>query len=136
MTPSSIYPRSSARWPTPGLAYLHIVFADPDQRLFRELRKDWPGTLIANPVLPVDQIPADGGRHAGERLLAAGADLVAFGRPFLANPDLVERMRIGAPVNPLRDLHLYLGGETGYTDYPVLAAVVHQPEALELAGAR
>ena len=55
--------------------------------------------------------------------------------PFLANPDLVERIRTGAPVNPLRDLHLYLGGETGYTDYPVLAAVVHQPEALELAGA-
>ncbi len=69
-------------------------------------------------MLPVDQIPADGGRHEGERLLAAGADLVAFGRPFLANPDLVERMRIGAPVNPLRDMHLYLGGETGYTDYP------------------
>jgi N-ethylmaleimide reductase len=42
--------------------------------------------------------------------------------------------RIGAPVNPLRDLHLYTCGETGYTDYPVLAAMVHQPEAFELAG--
>lgn len=91
------------------------------------------GPLIANPVLPADQIPADGGRHEGEQLLAAGADLVAFGRPFLANPDLVERMRIGAPVNPVRDMHLYLGGETGYTEYPALA-VVHQPEAFEPAG--
>jgi N-ethylmaleimide reductase len=98
------------------------------------MRKDWPGTLIANPVLPVDQIPADGGRHAGERLLTAGADLVALGRPFLANPDLDDRIPIGAPANPVRDLDLYMGGETGYTDYPVLAAMVHQPEALELAG--
>ena len=131
-----IYPALVGALAGAGLAYLHVVFADPDQRLFRELRKDWPGTLIANPVLPAGQIPADGGRHAGERLLAAGADLIALGRPFLANPDLVERIRTGAPVNPLRDLHLYLGGETGYTDYPALAAVVHQPEALELTGAR
>ena len=130
----SIYPALIGALADAGLAYLHIVFADPDQRLFREIRTAWPGTLIANPVLPADQIPADGGRHKGERLLAAGADLVAFGRPFLANPDLVERMRVGAPVNPLRDMNLYRGGETGYTDYPVLAAVAHRPEALELAG--
>jgi N-ethylmaleimide reductase len=129
-----IYPALIGALADAGLAYLHIVFADPDQHLFREIRAAWPGPLIANPVLPVDQIPADGGRHEGERLLAAGADLVAFGRPFLANPDLVERMRAGAPVNPLRDLNLYLGGETGYTDYPVLAAVAHRPEASELAG--
>lgn len=104
-----------------GLAYLHLVFADPDQPLFQRIRRSWAGTLIANPVLPRDQIPADGGRHEGERLLAAGADLVALGRPFLANPDLVERLRLGAPLNPVRDRYLmYVGGETGYTDYPAL----------------
>ena len=128
----SIYPALVGALADAGLAYVHIVFADPGQRLFGGLRAAWPGTLIANPVLPVEQIPADGGRHAGERLLAAGADLVALGRPFLANPDLVERIRIGAPVNPLRDMNLYMGGETGYTDYPVLGAVVRRPEAFEL----
>ncbi|MER5311607.1 alkene reductase [Streptomyces sp. NPDC002773] len=105
-----------------GLAYLHIVFADPDAPLFNTLRKAWPGTIVANPALPwPGPLPADGGRAAGERLLAAGADLIALGRAFLANPDLVTRIRTGAPLNPIRDAHLmYVGGETGYTDYPTL----------------
>ncbi|MFI8518863.1 alkene reductase [Streptomyces sp. NPDC085481] len=105
-----------------GLAYLHVVFADPDQPLFQDIRKAWPGTLIANPVLGWGgPLPADGGRGAGERLLAAGADLVSLGRAFLANPDLVERLRVGAPLNAVREQYLmYTGGETGYTDYPRL----------------
>ncbi|MGW4895833.1 alkene reductase [Kitasatospora sp. NPDC004240] len=105
-----------------GPAYLHIVFADPDQPLFHALREAWPRTLIANPALPwPGPLPADGGRGAGERLLAAGADLIALGRSFLANPDLVTRLRTGAPLNPIREAHLmYVGGETGYTDYPSL----------------
>ncbi|WP_418960131.1 alkene reductase [Streptomyces tritici] len=107
-----------------GLAYLHVVFADPDQPLFQEIRRAWPGTLIANPVLGWGRpLPADGGRLAGERLLAAGADLIALGRPFLANPDLVDRLRLGAPINQVRDEGLmYTGGESGYTDYPTLPA--------------
>ena len=54
---------------------------------------------------------------------SAGADLVALGRPFfLANPDPVERLRGGAPLNQVRDRYLmYGGGETGYTDYPTLS---------------
>ncbi|QES42384.1 alkene reductase [Streptomyces venezuelae] len=106
-----------------GLAYLHVVFADPENPLFRRIRADWPGTLIANPVLGWGgPLPADGGRRAGERLLAAGADLVSLGRAFLANPDLVERMRVGAPLNAVRDKGLmYEGGAAGYTDYPALS---------------
>ncbi|MET8689826.1 alkene reductase [Streptomyces sp. NPDC004732] len=105
------------------LAYLHVVFADPDSDLFRQLRASWPGTLIANPVLGWGgPLPADGGRGAGERLLAARADLVSLGRAFLANPDLVERMRLGAPLNSPRDKGLmYEGGAAGYTDYPTLS---------------
>ncbi|MFD7206143.1 alkene reductase [Streptomyces sp. NPDC059893] len=104
-----------------GLAYLHVAFADPAQPLFARLRELWTGTLIANPVLPADQIPADGGREAAERLLAAGADLIALGRPFLANPDLVQRIRTGAPINAVRAKYaMYTGGPTGYTDYPAL----------------
>ncbi|MEV7025240.1 alkene reductase [Kitasatospora sp. NPDC093558] len=106
-----------------GLAYLHVVFADPEDAVFQELRKTWPGILIANPVLGWGQpLPADGGRAAAERLLAAGADLISFGRGFLANPDLVERLRTGAPLNPLRDGLMYTGGAEGYLDYPTLAA--------------
>lgn len=50
----------------------------------------------------------------------AGADLVAFGRPFIANPDLVERLRTGAPLNAPEVATFYGGGEKGYTDYPTL----------------
>ena len=50
------------------------------------------------------------------------ADLVAFGRLFISNPDLVRRLREGAPLNPLRTDKLYGGGAEGYTDYPTLAA--------------
>ncbi|MEU8676940.1 alkene reductase [Streptomyces sp. NPDC048560] len=107
-----------------GLAYVHLGYADPDHPVFQQIRKDWPGTLIANPVLPADRIPDDGGIRHGERLLAAGADLIALGRPFLANPDLIHRMRTGAPMNQVRDAYLmYVGGETGYTDYPALPVV-------------
>lgn len=53
--------------------------------------------------------------------LAQGADLVAFGRPFIANPDLVQRLRSGAPWNAVEKATLYGGGAKGYTDYPELA---------------
>ncbi|MEK1941178.1 MAG: alkene reductase, partial [Pseudomonas sp.] len=49
------------------------------------------------------------------------ADLFAFGRPFISNPDLVERLKAGAPLAPLNPSKLYGGGAEGYTDYPTLA---------------
>jgi len=61
--------------------------------------------------------------HASaERSLASGlADAIVFGRLFIANPDLVERFRLGAALNPLNMSGLYGGGAAGYTDYPTLA---------------
>ncbi|MFG1941765.1 alkene reductase [Nonomuraea sp. NPDC048826] len=116
-----VYPALVGALADKGLAYLHVVFADPAQPLFHRIRGGWPAALIANPALPwPTPFPADGGRHAGERLLGAGADLISLGRAFLANPDLVERFRRGAPLNPVRVEHWYGGGEVGYTDYPVL----------------
>ena len=55
------------------------------------------------------------------RCAAGRADLIAFGRPFIANPDLVERLRASAPLNALDKDTLYGGGAKGYTDYPALA---------------
>ena len=53
--------------------------------------------------------------------LADGADLVAFGRPFIANPDLGARLKQGGPFNTLDRATLYGGGDAGYLDYPTLA---------------
>jgi len=52
--------------------------------------------------------------------LAEGADLVAFGRPFIANPDLGARLKQGGPFNTVDRATLYGGGEAGYLDYPTL----------------
>ena len=60
---------------------------------------------------------------AAETALSAGqADLIAFARPFLANPDLVHRMRIDAALNPVDMATFYTPGSKGYIDYPALAA--------------
>ena len=56
-----------------------------------------------------------------EKAVDDGADLVAFGRPFIANPDLVRRLREDAPLNTPDQATFYGGGVKGYTDYPALA---------------
>ncbi|TAM40789.1 MAG: alkene reductase [Burkholderiaceae bacterium] len=61
-------------------------------------------------------------KSLAEQSLAGGADLVAFGKLFIANPDLVRRLRQGAPLSE-PDRHTFYGGDaTGYTDYPALAS--------------
>ncbi|NMM81847.1 alkene reductase [Acidovorax sp. SRB_14] len=55
-----------------------------------------------------------------EAAVESGVDIVAFGRPFIANPDLVERLQRGAPMNPPDRATFYGGGAEGYTDYPTL----------------
>ncbi|MGH8822650.1 MAG: alkene reductase [Rhodoferax sp.] len=61
-------------------------------------------------------------RSLAEQSLADGADLVAFGKLFIANPDLVQRLRRGAPFNEPDRSTFYGGGARGYTDYPALAS--------------
>lgn len=56
-----------------------------------------------------------------EQAVADGADLVAFGRPYIANPDLVERLKANAPLNTPDKATFYGGREKGYTDYPTLS---------------
>jgi N-ethylmaleimide reductase len=61
-------------------------------------------------------------KKLADQALGEGADLVAFGRPYIANPDLVERLRKEAPLNAPDKATFYGGGAKGYTDYPALAA--------------
>jgi N-ethylmaleimide reductase len=58
-----------------------------------------------------------------EAIDAGMADAVAFGRMFIANPDLPERIRTGAPLNAFDRSTSYGGGAHGYIDYPTLAAL-------------
>jgi N-ethylmaleimide reductase len=108
-----------------GLGFLHLNAIPLDHPIAAKIRASWPGTLIVNPVNPVNgaDLPADGGRAAGEAVLAGGADLVSVGRAFLANPDLVDRLRDGAPLNEPDPTTFYGGDERGYTDYPALSTV-------------
>ena len=55
-----------------------------------------------------------------EQALANGADLVSFGKAYIANPDLVARLRAGGPFNAPDRATFYGGGAKGYTDYPAL----------------
>lgn len=80
---------------------------------FEELRKRYTGTWIANNGYDFDL--------ASKAVAEGKADLIAFGRPFIANPDLVERLKQGAPLNPLDRDTLYGGGVKGYLDYPTLS---------------
>jgi N-ethylmaleimide reductase len=80
--------------------------------MFQHFRPIFKGTLIANVQMDADR---------GNRLIAEGlADLVAFGRPFIANPDLVERLKTGAPLAEIDWTTVYASGPKGYSDYPAL----------------
>ncbi|HEV7588688.1 MAG TPA: alkene reductase [Longimicrobium sp.] len=101
-----------------GLAYLHVLeavsgpMAQPGVRVTPALRAAFRGPLIAN-----------GGYTAesGNAAIANGeADLVAYGAAFLANPDLPNRFRQGAALNPPDRATFYGGDARGYTDYPTL----------------
>ena len=56
--------------------------------------------------------------RAEEDLQSGAADLVAFGRPYIANPDLVKRMKAGIPLAEADQTTFYSPGKEGYTDYP------------------
>lgn len=99
-----------------SLAYLHLV-ADPAGELAASLRPEFPQPVIIN-----TGFAGRSDRATAETVLAAGqGDLFSIGRAFLANPDLVERLRRGAPLNDPDEATFYQGGRRGYVDYPALA---------------
>lgn len=125
-----------ARLSMRGLAYVHVLEGDmmktpdieagfthvgatgpgagnrrtPDELDYRALHRLFAGTYIANNAYDLERAQAT--------LRADAAELVAFGRPFLANPDLVRRYRHQLPLNTADPSTFYVGGENGYIDYP------------------
>ncbi|AYV25449.1 N-ethylmaleimide reductase [Streptomyces sp. ADI95-16] len=98
-----------------GLAYVHLE-ATAEEATLVALRRAWPGTLVMNPVLPMGAKQT--GRDDADHWLGLGADLISFGRAFLANPDLVERLRGGLPLTSVDEATYFQGGDTGYLTYP------------------
>jgi N-ethylmaleimide reductase len=98
-----------------GIVYLHVVdpVAGEAKRLSPLLRRKFNRTYMVNGGFDLDS--ANAAIRSGE------ADLVAFGVPFLANPDLPRRYRSKAPLNLPDQATFYAGEERGFTDYPALA---------------
>ena len=102
-----------------GLAYLHMVEGSTGQSRdvkegedIAKLRQLFDGVYMANNLYDRDM--------AIEAVEQGKADLVAFGRPYIANPDLAKRLELNAPLNEGDTKTFYAGGKEGYTDYPFL----------------
>jgi N-ethylmaleimide reductase len=106
-----------------GLVYLHLTDNDRYPAL-TDLRARWHGALIAN----VGENREPTTREDGEAVLVAGrADLVSYGRAFIANPDLPERFERFSALNAIDSANLYTHGGAGYTDYPLMDSRVASP---------
>lgn len=103
-----------------GIVYIHVVEGatggprDSAPFDFGSLRRRFNNTYIANNGYDLEL--------AASGLAEGKADLFAFGRPFIANPDLVERLQTSAPLAQINPATIYGGGAAGYTDYPTIAA--------------
>jgi len=95
-----------------GLAFLFTRESLAPDRISQEIKASFGGPLIANEGLT---------KESAEELLTSGkADAVAFGKLFIANPDLPKRFLLNAPLNTPRPESFFAFGVEGYTDYPVL----------------
>ncbi|NSY39346.1 alkene reductase [Leisingera sp. ANG59] len=105
-----------------GIAYVDMVegstTADPatHELDYPTLRRLFPGLYVANNGFD--------GLAKAEAALASHADMISFGRLFIANPDLPARLRAGAALNPLNKDFIYSPDHRGYTDYPFLDGIV------------
>jgi len=98
-----------------NLAYLNVV-STGNENLVRRIRREWPTAFLLSPS----------GADIDSRIkdLDSGlADAITVGTQALANPDLVARTRGGASLNEADRATFYVGGESGYTDYPTLETV-------------
>ena len=122
--PAGLYSYVIAALAARGIGYLHLI--EPSARAgLVDQRDDSPPPSVAalfRPVFPGPLIVSGGfTADTAQQVLAAGtADLIAFGRAFIANPDLPKRLALGAPLNTPDRSTFYGGAERGYTDYPTL----------------
>ncbi|MNJ53312.1 N-ethylmaleimide reductase [compost metagenome] len=117
--PVTTYTAAAKRLGEIGIGYLHIAEADwddaPDMPVDfkQQLRAVFPGVMVY------------AGKYTGERARRAleegWADLIGFGRPFVANPDLPARLKLNAPLAEHERATLFGGDAHGLTDYPALA---------------
>ena len=120
--PMTTFATAIARANDAGLGYLHLVEGEmgqsrnlPPDADMAKLRAGFDGAYMANNGY---------NRQLAIKAVESGAaDLIAFGRPFLANPDLVKRLEKGAPLNEPDQNTFYGGDVRGYTDYPTLEEV-------------
>ncbi len=119
--PMALFGHVIDRLDTLGLAYLHMVEGQtggprdlPEGQSIAALRARFRGVYIANNGYTRSM--------ALDAVESGAADMVAFGKPYIANPDLVERLAADAPLNEPDQATFYGGGAEGYTDYPTLAA--------------
>ena len=110
--PAALYGHVVRELDRRSLAYVHFIEAPVEGLDYDALRRAFRGVYIAN------------GGYTRERAIgdveSGRVDAVAFGRPFIANPDLVDRLRLDAPLNEPDRATFYGGGPEGYIDYPTL----------------
>ena len=118
--PQALFNYVAERLAEKGLAYLHIIDGDTGGAVvppfdYKRLKDLFGGAVIVNNGFDK--------ARANKAIADGSADLVAFGKPLIGNPDLVVRLFLDAPLAPLNPETLYGGLEQGYTDYPVLRTV-------------
>ena len=117
--PQALYEAAVAQLAPLKLAFLHVVEGatggarDHAPFDYAALRRRFTGAWIVNNGYTPSM--------AMGAVASGTADAVAFGKAFIANPDLVRRLREDAPLNPPQRETFYGGGAAGYTDYPALA---------------
>lgn len=119
--PEPLFAAAAAELDEIGIAFLELREPGPDgtfgstsvSRLSPVLRKHFNGPMVLNSDYDL--------KRSQDDLSAGIADAISFGRPFLANPDLVDRLRKNATLNEDRMETYYSQGAEGYTDYPKLA---------------
>lgn len=120
--PVTTYGAFAERLDAAGLAYIEVVedsfqgnhAEGRPEAVIDAIRARFSRVYIANGAYTADE--------ARQRIEAGRTDLVSFGRPIIANPDLVERFRLGAALNDWDSSTFYGGDVRGYTDYPALEA--------------
>lgn len=119
--PQRLFEYVAAQLSMRGIAYLSVVEGDmtgQNQQSFDylALRKVFKGCYMGNLMYDF--------KRATAAVRQGAVDVVAFGRPFIANPDLVERLRAGATLNEPDPGTFYGGGAKGYVDYPTLSELM------------